>query len=259
MKKYNSILNNKYILYLLFILTLANLSYLIFIKDNYSILTFALIATLIYLFTTNMIIVLSLSLFIINLLILARDSREGFETPKSCYDFRIKVEENMFSNDMSGTDISGVPKKFKDDYDDFKSEVKKIFKNTDTDSEFYNDYMKEYKKLKNEELISWLDEHIANTGNFSTICYTNSKKSNESNDSNDSKKESLKNELDDVSSLKETEESGKNLNNMIEKVKKGNPEIEESLKSLNGIDMDELNKLINQLNSFSEMFTGSKK
>ena len=252
MKKYSSLLNNKSILYLLFILTLANLSYLIFIKDNYSILIFGLIAILIYLFTTNMIIVLGLSLFIINLLILARDSREGFESPKSCSDFKMKVEENMFSSDISGTDISGVPKKFKEDYDDFKSEIKKISDNSESDSEFYKDYMKEYNKLKNEDLTSWLDEHIANTGNFSTICSTSSKGTK-------SKKESLKNELDDISTVKEAEDSGINLNNMIEKVKMGNPELEESLKSLNGIDMDELNKLINKLNSFSDMFGGSKK
>jgi hypothetical protein len=59
--------------------------------------------------------------------------------------------------------------------------------------------------------------------------------------------------------LKETEESGKSLNKLIDKVKLGNPELEESLKSLNGIDMDELNKLINKINSFSDMFSGSKK
>jgi hypothetical protein len=251
MKKYNSILNNKLILYLLFILTLANLSYFIFIKDNYSILIFALIATLIYLFTTNMIIVLGLSIFIINILILARDSREGFESPNECNEFRNKVETNMFSNDMSDSDISGVlsiPKKFKDDYEEFKLAIKNGATQNSTDSGFYDDYMIEYNKLKNEDLTDWLDKHIANGGNFSTIC----KKGKPS-------RESLKNELDSTSTLKETDESDKKLNTMIEKVKKNNPEMEESLKVLNGIDMNELNKLINKLNSFSDVFTGTNK
>jgi len=202
-----------------------------------------------------MIIVLGLSLFIINLLILARDSREGFESPKSCSDFKMKVEENLFSSDMSGS--NSVPKKFKEDYDDFKSKIKD-FTDIESDTEYYKDYMKEFNKLKktNEDFTSWLDEHIANTGNFSSICSTISK---EKKSKKDTLKESLKNELDDISTVKETEESGKSLNKLIEKVKLGNPELEESLKSLNGIDMDELNKLINKINSFSDMFGGSKK
>jgi len=258
MKKYNSILNNKLILYLLFILTLVNLGYFIYVKDNYSILNFALIAILIYLFTKNMIIVLGLSIFIINLLVLARDSREGFESPKSCDEFKVKVEKNLFSSDMSGTDISGVPKKFKETYKDFKSEIKGFSKKKDT--EFYKHYMKEYNKIKDDEFKDWLDNNIANTGNFSSICSTtgSNSSSSSSSKSNSSSKESLVNELDDVSSLKEAEDSDKKLNNIIEKVKKGNPELEESLKALNGIDMDELNKLINKLNSFSDMFTGTK-
>jgi predicted RNase H-like nuclease (RuvC/YqgF family) len=167
----------------------------------------------------------------------------------------MKVEENLFSSDMSGSD--SVPKKFKDDYDDFKSKIKD-FTDTESDTEYYKDYMKEFNKLKktNEDFTSWLDENIANTGNFSSICSTISK---EKKSKKDTLKESLKNELDDISSLKETEESGKSLNKLIEKVKLGNPELEESLKSLNGIDMDELNKLINKINSFSDMFSGSKK
>jgi hypothetical protein len=252
MKKYNSILNNKLILYLLFILTLANLSYFIFIKDNYSILIFSLIAILIYLFTTNMIIVLGLSIFIINLLVLARDSREGFESPNDCNEFRSKVETNMFSSDMSDSDISGVtvPKKFKDDYEDFKLAIKRSATHNSTDSGFYDDYMIEYNKIKNEELSDWLDKHIANVGNFSSVCKTKGKGKG---------KESLKNELDNTSEIKEIEESDKILNSMIEKVKKNSPEMEESLKVLKGIDMNELNKLINKLNSFSDVFTGTNK
>ena len=44
-----------------------------------------------------MIIVLGLSIFIINLLVVARDSREGFESPKTCDEFKLKVENNLFS------------------------------------------------------------------------------------------------------------------------------------------------------------------
>ena len=76
MKKPNSLLNNKYILYLLFILTLINIAYFIYLKDNHSILIFCLVVILIYLFTKNMIIILGLAIFIINILVMARNSRE---------------------------------------------------------------------------------------------------------------------------------------------------------------------------------------
>jgi len=251
MKKYNSILNNKAILYLLFVLTLANLSYFIYIKDNYSILIFALIAVLIYLFNSNMIIVLGLSIFAINILVLARDSREGFESPTSCFEFTDAVNTNMFS-----TDISGVKKTLEKPVNDFKLKikdgVKKAMDGEYTDTEFYNEYVNEYKKLNDDELKEWLDTNIVNVNNFSTICTTKKGPTN-------IKKEALKNEFDDSTTLKETEESGKKLNNMIERVKDDNPELEESLKVLKGVDMNELNKLLNKLNAFTDSFTDSKK
>jgi len=251
MKKYNSILNNKLILYLLFVLTLANLTYFIYIKDNYSILIFGLIATLIYLFNSNMIIVLGLSIFIINILILVRDSREGFETPTTCFEFTDAVHTNMFS-----TDISGVKKSLEKPVNDFKLKIKNSVKKTMdgeyTDTEFYNEYMNEYKKINDDELKEWLDKNIVNVANYSSIC--TSKKGMQD------KKENLKNEFDDdVTTLKETEVTDKKLNNMINKVKDDNPDLEDSLKVLKGIDMNELNKLLNKLNAFTDSFSDSKK
>lgn len=255
MKKYKSLLNNKPILYLLFVLTLANLSYFIYIKDNYSILIFALIATLIYMFSTNMIIVLGLSIFLINILILARDSREGFETPNSCFEFTDAVITNMIT-----TDISGVKTTLEQPINEFKLKIKdsakKAMDGEYTDSEFYNEYMVEYNNLKDDEAKEWLDDNIVNSRNFSFIC--NNKKETNVDVKNMQKKEALTNELDDKATIKETEESDKNLNSIIKKVKMNNPEIEDSLKALNGIDMNELNKLINKLNTFSDAFTGKK-
>jgi hypothetical protein len=46
---------------------------------------------------------------------------------------------------------------------------------------------------------------------------------------------------------------------MINKVKVDNPELEESLNVLKGIDMNELNKLLNKLNAFTDSFSDSKK
>ena len=249
MKKTCSILNNKTILYLLFILTLANLAYFIYSKDSYSILIFGLIAILIYLFTPNMIIVLGLTIFIINILILVRDSREGFEESKDCFDFTNAVYTNMFS-----TDISGVPKKIEGKIKSFKVNIRDSVKNamegTYTDYKFYEDYMKEYNTL-NEDSKEWLDDNIVNTKDYKNICKSESNTEKKIT-KEDSKYNSLESYVGDT--IKDTEESDKNLNNIIENVKKNNPEIEDSLKILNGIDMNELNKLINKLNTFTDGF-----
>jgi hypothetical protein len=212
-----------------------------------------------------MIIVLGLSIFIINLLVLARDSREGFETPTSCFEFTSAVNTNMFS-----TDISGVKKSLEKPIDDFKLKIKdglkKAMDGIYTDAEFYNEYLNEYKSINDDELKEWLDTNVVNVNNYSTVC-TNKKdsvdkketdkKETDKKDSMD-KKESLKNEFDDVTTLKETEENDKKLSNMFERVKDDNPDLDESLKVLKGVDMNELNKLLNKLNEFTDSFSGKK-
>ena len=161
---------------------------------------------------------------------------------------------------MITTDISGVKTTLEQPINEFKLKIKdsakKAMDGEYTDSEFYNEYMVEYNNLKDDEAKEWLDNNIVNSRNFSSIC--NNKKETNVDVKNMQKKEALTNELDDKATIKETEESDKNLNSIIKKVKMNNPEIEDSLKALNGIDMNELNKLINKLNTFSDAFTGKK-
>ena len=238
MKNFNKLLNNKYILYLLFILTLVNLTYLVYSKDNYSILNFALIAILIYLFTKNMIIVLGLTIFIINILILARKSNEGFTDPSNndCSNFTNTVYKNLYS-----TDISGIPIQI----NEFKNIIKPFMQDTldgnDTDMGFYKKYKNEVESLDNKSQ-KWLSNNIVDLEEYKDTCYTsvNTKMSS-------SKVEPLENYNGDT--IKDTDNDFKKLNAVMENVKKSNPEMDQIVNNISGFDMNELNKLVNKLNN----------
>ena len=240
MKKTNSLLNNKYILYLLFILTLINIAYFIYLKDNYSILIFCLIVILIYLFTKNMIIILGLTIFIINILVLARDSREGFTDPSNneCSDFKNKVYKNLYS-----TDVSGIPQ-LKDFKDIIKPFIQDAIDGNDTDKGFYTKYKNEIESLDTKSQ-KWLKNNVVDLDKYEE-CYktkTNSSKIIEP----------LENEIGYT--LKDVRAEDKKLKTVMDDVKNNDPDIESAINLLSGVDMNELNKLINKLNTFTEKFS----
>ena len=242
MKKLNSLLNNKYILYLLFILTLVNISYFVYLKDNYSILIFGLITILIYLFTKNMIIILGVTIFIINILVLARDSREGYTDPSNneCSDFTNKVYKKLYS-----IDISGIPTQLNDFKDTIKPFMQDTLDGNDTDHGFYNKYKNEAESLDNKSQ-KWLKNNVIDLDEYSEVCYKNLNVTNPTNI------EPLENNIGNT--LKDSNNEDKKLNNMIDNVKKNSPEIEEAINMLSGVDMNELNKLINKLNTLADGF-----
>jgi len=77
------LLNNVKLLYVVFLLFIINLLYYVYNKDNQSIFLFASVALIVYVFNTNMIVVLLLSMFIVNLLIVINSfNKEGLEDKK---------------------------------------------------------------------------------------------------------------------------------------------------------------------------------
>ena len=240
MKKINSLLNNKYILYLLFVLTLFNIGYFIYLKDNYSILIFCLITILIYLFTKNMIIILGLTILIINILVLVRDSHEGFTdaSNNTCTDFTNTVYKNLYS-----VDISGIPVKLKDFKDTIKPFMKDSLDGNDTDKGFYFKYKNEAEMLDTKNQ-TWLKNNIVDLDEYKDLCYKSE---------NAKMIEPLENELEYT--LKDHAKEDKKFNKMVESVKNDNPDIENAINILSGVDMNELNKLINKLNTFTDNFS----
>ena len=73
------LLNNVTLLYAVFFISLANLSYFIYNRDNDSIFLFAIISLVVYLFNNNMIVVLGSTMIFVNALILINSIPEGLE------------------------------------------------------------------------------------------------------------------------------------------------------------------------------------
>ena len=80
-KKNNSLIHNKFILYFVLIISLADLFYLSVERDFISILSFILIGFLFSFFTKNMLIILFLALTLSNILKFGSSiTREGLDT-----------------------------------------------------------------------------------------------------------------------------------------------------------------------------------
>ena len=73
------LLNNVKLLYAVFFISLVNLSYFIYNRDNDSIFLFAIISLVVYLFNNNMIVVLGSTMIFVNALILINSIPEGLE------------------------------------------------------------------------------------------------------------------------------------------------------------------------------------
>lgn len=56
------------------------------------------------------------------------------------------------------------------------------------------------------------------------------------------------------SSLEDVDEQSRNIRSLISTIKDTSPELTESLKALNSIDINELNKLINNLSDITKIF-----
>lgn len=73
------ILNNIYLLYVVFFITIINLFALMYNKNYKSIILFSVLTLILYLFNKNMIIILLVSLIIVNSLNLLYPKMEGYE------------------------------------------------------------------------------------------------------------------------------------------------------------------------------------
>jgi len=183
-----------------------------------------------------MIIILGLTIFIINILVLARDSREGFTDPSNneCSDFKNKVYKNLYS-----TDISGIPTQLKDFKDIIKPFIQDALDGNDTDKGFYTKYKNEIESLDTKSQ-KWLKNNVVDLDKYEE-CYktkTNSSKIIEP----------LENEIGYT--LKYVRSEDKKLKTVMD-----DPDIESAINLLSGVDMNELNKLINKLNTFTEKFS----
>ena len=99
------LLNNVKLLYAVFFISLINLSYFIYNKDNESIFLFAIIGLIVYLFNENMIVVLLSTMVFVNGLIAISCISEGLENKE--------LEEEIVKGTFPKIQTLNVPDKNK--------------------------------------------------------------------------------------------------------------------------------------------------
>jgi len=213
-----SIIHNVYLLYFLFIATLLHLGYFLFTKENVLIASFSIAVLFLYLVNPNMVIVLGVSLIFVDLLYLVQKVPEGFDS--SGVDISgIRIREGFDSSgiDLSGVDISGT-------------RIREKFTDKDGQPLTITNLFNKVKELQETDN----DSDLRNAVNTMVGA-----------------KGVIKEKLTE-NSIEEVDKQSSNVKSMINTVKEMTPELSESLKSINTIDINELNKLINNLNSMTK-------
>lgn len=259
MKKKGGIMTNLYWLYLLFVVTLIQICYLMYSGDNQSIFVFSIIIFISYLINPNMIFVLGISIVSINLLRYFRENTfEGMENndeetddkkKMDCKDFKIHINKKVNNALSNPTDIPKEAMPF------FKN-LKTQFVEADTDYDYYKYYVDKFNKIIDTSTIEWINENIYNSDEFSYII-CNRKNTNRNMDEHIEK--GLKkinppisyNKEEFSNNIEEDTTDPNHINNVMDRLKKNTPELADSLKILNSIDINQVNSLINNLNSLS--------
>lgn len=221
--KFNqSIIHNVYLLYFLFISTLLHLGYFLVTKETLLLACFSLAVIFVYLVNPNMVIVLGVSILFVDLLYLVRKVPEGFTD----------ASKNKKNDDSSGNeiDISG-----NEGFDTVTESEKKPNKFVDSDGNPLT-ITNLFNKVKdmNSDKLEGLEGDLRDSVNTMVGA-----------------KGVLKEKMTE-SSLEDVDKQTSNVKTLINTVKEMSPELNESLKAINSIDINELNKLINNLNSMTK-------
>ncbi len=258
-----SLLQNVYLLYFLFLTAIIHLGYYLLIRDTQSLVLFALSVVFVYLIHKNMIVVLGISLLFVDALYMIQGMTEGYKNRDDdeydeddyddCSDCSGNLKEGFtfegLGNPMKDSKIMG---KFPNAPSNDTEEPERTSKQKGKRDKGKRDKGKEKEKKDKERREKEKREkdkekkkgkpkkdgdHFEDAVNPLVDGY-----------------ETIGREKEEGSSLNDVQIDSAQMNSMLEKLKK-NPEVGESLKTLNGIDMHELNRLINSLNTVVDSFS----
>lgn len=209
-----AVTQNIYLLYFLFFATLVHLGYFVFISETQSLILFSLMFLFVYLIRPNMIIVLGISLLFVDLLYILKNTNEGFKVSKESMDTKKEKEESE-DKEYSGDTTTALS--------------------------------------KNKIKITPMDETASNSLNLlSKMNLGTSAKQGMANQE-DSESSTIKKGGIHGKELQEVNEESKNIKEELEKIKK-TPELYQAFNMKYGLDIDEVNKLMNNLTAVVEVF-----
>ena len=234
MKSFSCNWQNVSLLYFLFFATLVHLGYYAIRAETQSLVIFSLAFLFVYLIEKNMVIVLGISLVFTDLLYLIQRMPEGFTSEKECSIDDPSCNETFVANPNKKTLEKGN-KPIKDMENEREKERKRI---------------KEKERKNTKERKSMIDPMTNREGMNAVNPLVNAY---ETIGKDTDETESFGQDSLEGRELSLVQEDSKKMKSVLDKIKE-NPEIVDSIKTLNGIDIHELNKLINNLNSVVDSF-----
>lgn len=223
MKSFSSKWQSVSLLYFLFFATLVHLGYFALRAESQSLVIFSLAFLFVYLIEKNMVIVLGISLVFTDLLYIIQRMPEGFTTKDSSY------------NDVSSNKVASMKGK-KEPMT--LQEKKKKEREREKERKNTKDRKSEIDAMTNREGMGPVNPLVeaAETIGQDSIS-----------------QEPFGEDPLEGRDLSLVKEDSKKMKSVLDKIKE-NPEMVGSIKTLNGIDIHELNKLINNLNSAVDSF-----
>ncbi len=214
------------LLYLTFIVTLLNLSYFITIEEYQSLLAFVVMVSVSSMFTTNLFILLLTGIVGMNLFFMIKeDTIENMENQTldmSYNSFKSYVNDVIQKIDTNTLDVNNR---------DFVLYVKSNYKVNP--KEYYVEFKNKYRQMSDTK---WIDTNIINFKDVTLKDET---------ENYNKTSEPFSNESDDL-------DDANKLENIINKIKETSPELTNSLEMIKSIDINQMNKLINNVNSMIE-------
>jgi hypothetical protein len=237
--------------YLVFIIALLNIGYFIMIEEYQSIISFVVIISVCSMFTKHLLLLLLFGIVGMNLFYLINfNSIENMENMENLdMDMSYNTFKSYVMNSLSSVD----PAKLDRDNKEFVIYIKSNQKMEP--KEYYTEFKNKYRELSDTK---WVDKNVVNfkeviivdevyDSSSSKSNITNTVYSNNKYDKNDKTNETFENQKKDG---KETNVDSKGeIENIVNKLKETTPELSQSLDVLNKIDINEMNKLINQMNT----------
>ncbi len=208
-----------YLLYFLFFGSLVHLGYFVLISQTQSLILFSLMFLFVYLIRPNMILVLGISLLFVDLLYILKRTHEGFKVSKEPMDTK-KEKEKEKEKESEESEDSG----------DTTSALSK-------------------KKIK----ITPMDETASNSLNLLSKMNLGTPAKQGMTNQQDSESSTIEKGGIHGKDLREVNEESKNIKEELEKIKKS-PELYQAFNMKYGLDIDEVNKLMNNLTSVVEVF-----
>jgi len=241
LKSMNRVSQNIYVLYFLFIATLVHFGYFVIHSETQSIVLFALMITFVYLIHKNMVIVLGISIVFTDLFYFIQHMPEGFTT---------KDYDPSITSDASGTILNSMIRQ-----NDLSGNSTEGMENNTT--------VPSSKPSSNTSSKPSGNTSSKPSSNTSVVKITPTSVKQEPMAVNPivGAKETIGQNSPEIQGfetmegrdLNEVQQDSAQMKKMINKLKES-PEIAESFKQLPGLDISELNRLMNNLNKVVDSF-----